>query len=182
MPEVKFERLSTAGDDADGASVNDEKSSVSEATMNMLKAACGPGCLGLSYACSRAGLGLAPVLLLILQSCCMYNMHLLVQLKQHGARSAGSKSYSDLGHLAFGPRGRALTDIFVSVQQLGICCVYFHFVAANIAAILVNTRIDPTADTRTKRTQMMVCCIRLCHKSQSCCARWVRSLCLRRCH
>lgn len=119
----------------------------------MMKAACGPGCLSLSFACSRAGLGLAPLMLMLLQGCCVYNMHLLIMLKQHAAHT-GARSYGDLGNFAFGKRGRILVNAFVCLQQLGICCVYFQFVSSNIAAVLVNVGFD-SAVTRLRRTQLM---------------------------
>ena len=130
------------------------RSSVPEAAVNMFKSACGPGCLSLSFACSRAGLGMAPLVLLVLQSCCVYNMHLLVTLKQR-APHKGARSYGDLGNFVFGPRGRVLVNTFVSIQQLGICCVYFQFVSSNLAAVLVNLGIDSVV-TRLRRTQLML--------------------------
>jgi amino acid permease len=132
------------------------KTSVTESTVNLFKAACGPGALSLAFACSHAGLGLAPFVLVCLQCCCVYNMFLLIWLKQHFqvprdahlSRSAyhsdevlikqhfqvtGARTYGDLADRVFGRTGRSLVEFFVGLQQLGVCCVYFQFVAANIA-------------------------------------------------
>ena len=53
---------------------------MTESTVNLFKAACGPGALSLAFACSHAGLGLAPFVLVCLQCCCVYNMFLLIWL------------------------------------------------------------------------------------------------------
>ena len=128
--------------------------------LTLLIAGClcsGPGALGLAFASSRAGLALGPALLLGLQACCVYNMHLMVRLKQHMAREApGRRSYGDLGEFVFGPKGSVAVETLVTIQQLGVCCVYFQFVSANIAAVLVNLGIDPSV-TRLRRSQLMIC-------------------------
>jgi proton-coupled amino acid transporter len=93
--------------------------------------------------------------LLTLQSCCVYNMHLLVRLKQHMAREGRGHNYGDLGEFVFGVKGRVAVECFVTIQQIGVCCVYFQFVSANIAAVLVTLGIDPSA-TRLRRSQLMI--------------------------
>ncbi len=120
----------------------------------MLKSACGPGCLSLAFAASRAGWVLSPVLIIVLQMCCVYNMWLLVQLKQR-FEGVGARSYADVAFHVFGPRCRQLVDAFVSLQQLGICCVYFGFVASNIDAVLINFGFEAT-ETRWTLVRLMI--------------------------
>lgn len=120
----------------------------------MLKSACGPGCLSLAFAASRAGWLLSPVLIIVLQVCCVYNMWLLVKLKQR-FEPAGARSYADVAFHVYGPRCRQLVDAFVSLQQLGICCVYFGFVASNIDAVLINFGLE-ASETRWTLVRLMI--------------------------
>ena len=119
----------------------------------MLKSACGPGCLSLAFAASRAGWVLSPVLIVLLQICCVYNMWLLVKLKNR-FEDVGARSYADVASHVYGPRCRKLVDAFVSLQQLGICCVYFGFVASNIDAVLLNFGVEST-ETRWTLVRLM---------------------------
>jgi hypothetical protein len=109
----------------------------------VFKAACGPGVLSVNFACSRAGLVLSPLVIMVLQFCCVYNMHLLIALKHRAEVAVGAQSYGDLGRYVFGSRGHKLVNFFVTLQQMGICCVYFQFVSASIDAVLVNLRAPP---------------------------------------
>jgi amino acid permease len=45
-------------------------------------------------------------------------------------------SFGEVGGKILGPKGKKLIDIFLVGTQLGICCVYFTFIATNIHAIL----------------------------------------------
>ena len=107
---------------------------------NMLKAACGPGCLSLAFGCSRTGLYTAPGVLLLLQCCCVYCMFLLTKLKAKLAPQ-GARSYGDIAALLLGPRWRRVIELVIAWQQLSICCVYFGFVGTNIEAILVSLHV-----------------------------------------
>ena len=117
------------------------KTTVAEATVNMLKSACGPGCLSLAFAVAKAGWAPSPVLIVLLQCCCVYNMWLLTRLKRQQSADTAEpavRTYGDVAARVYGARGRALVDAFVSLQQLGICCVYFGFVSSNIMAVLLS--------------------------------------------
>lgn len=45
-------------------------------------------------------------------------------------------SFGEVGRAILGPRGKTLIDVFLVGTQLGICCVYFTFVATNIHTVL----------------------------------------------
>lgn len=45
-------------------------------------------------------------------------------------------SFGDVGREILGPKGKVLIDVFLVGTQLGICCVYFTFVATNIHVVL----------------------------------------------
>ena len=132
------------------------RTTLPEATTNMLKAACGPGCLSLAYSASSAGWLLSSVLIVLLQCCCVYNMWLLIALKQRlEVVGAGITSYADCAAHVFGPRCRRLVDAFVTLQQLGVCCVYFGFVASNVDAVLINVGLE-ASETRWTLVRLMI--------------------------
>ena len=96
-----------------------------EGVLNMFKASLGPGCLSLPFAVSRVGLLLAPFEMIVLMACCVYNMHLMVTVKQNLAARPGLSgpvnTYGDCGEAVFGPKyGRRLIEFFVTLQQLGV--------------------------------------------------------------
>mmetsp|Transcript_73599 Transcript_73599/g.207237 ORF Transcript_73599/g.207237 Transcript_73599/m.207237 type:complete len:484 (+) Transcript_73599:111-1562(+) len=115
--------------------------STPQAAANMLKAACGPGCLALAMPCSKVGAGMAPFIMLCLQLACVYNMHLLVSLKQH-FQHCGARSYGDVGAHVFGRPGRCLIDACTAFQQLGICSVYFAFISSGVENMLLDLGVD----------------------------------------
>jgi proton-coupled amino acid transporter len=45
-------------------------------------------------------------------------------------------SYGDVASRVFGPVGQYVVNFFVVLTQLGICCVYFSFIATNLHAVL----------------------------------------------
>lgn len=66
---------------------------------------------------------------------CTYNMDLLLRCK----RAVGPTtplSFGDVGREILGPKGKVLIDVFLVGMQLGICCVYFTFIATNLHVVL----------------------------------------------
>ena len=57
-------------------------------------------------------------------------MCLLVHCRQE-LRASGARTYGDVAAELLGPRGRRVVEFFITFTQLGICCVYFEFVADN---------------------------------------------------
>eukprot|EP01051_Picozoa_sp_SAG22_P022935 SAG22_NODE_5705_length_964_cov_1.642117_1_plen_257_part_01 len=98
--------------------------SLAEGVLNLFKGSLGPGCLSLPFAVSRAGVLLAPAEMAVLMLCCVYNMHLMVSVKQTlvgRPATAHVSTYGDCGEAVFGPRyGRKLIEFFVTLQQLGV--------------------------------------------------------------
>lgn len=125
-----------------------------QATANMLKSACGPGCLALAYSCSKVSTGTAVVVMMALQGCCVYNMQLLTSLKQH-FEGRGVKTYGDLGQQVFGKPGRYLIELCTVLQQLGICTVYFAFVASGVDTACTGLGLD-LARIHVKRIHLMM--------------------------
>jgi proton-coupled amino acid transporter len=50
-------------------------------------------------------------------------------------------SYGDVAAHVFGPNGQSIVNFFVVLTQLGICCVYFSFIATNLHAVLPSGTI-----------------------------------------
>ena len=112
-----------------------------EALLHMFKGSIGPGVLSLPYALSQSGICFLPVVL-CLQAACAYCMLLMVKMKQDlesRPATAHVSSYGDVAAVALGGGlGRGVVDLFVVLQQLGICTVYFSFFATNVATLLAD--------------------------------------------
>jgi amino acid permease len=65
----------------------------------------------------------------------VYNMDLLLECKRLVSPNK-PLSFGEVGRAILGRRGKTLIDVFLVGTQLGICCVYFTFVATNIHAVL----------------------------------------------
>lgn len=50
-----------------------------------------------------------------------------------------ARSYADITLIAIGPKWRSVVDVMINITQLGICSVYFDFVAENLNALLPNS-------------------------------------------
>jgi proton-coupled amino acid transporter len=58
---------------------------------------------------------------------------------------AGVCDYGDVGHCAFGPRGRKFVDVSLVASQLGFCLVYVNYIAENLHMVigaLTNCRVE----------------------------------------
>jgi proton-coupled amino acid transporter len=93
------------------------------------------GCLSLPYAFSHVGYYIGVPLILLLASFTLLGWIMLLRCKQ---RLVGNLplSYGDVTERVFGPIGRSTVNFFVMLTQLGICSVYFSFIASNMQAVL----------------------------------------------
>jgi hypothetical protein len=133
-----------------------EKISVAAVVVHLLKGNIGPGAMSLPSGFSKTGIYAGPVLFVAvvrwlllggqregdwtdcssLQALVsVYNMDLLLRCKKLVSPRA-PMSFGDVGHEILGPKGKLLIDVFLVGTQLGICCVYFTFVATNIHVVL----------------------------------------------
>jgi amino acid permease len=99
----------------------------------LVKGNIGPGCLALPYSFSMLGTHGSLYFLLIVAVLCIVNMWLLVECKR---KVPGAKTYGELGLYAFGRKGEIVIEVFLTVSQLSICCVYFSFISNGIAPLL----------------------------------------------
>ncbi|POM65773.1 Amino Acid/Auxin Permease (AAAP) Family [Phytophthora palmivora] len=112
-----------------------EKISVAAVVVHLLKGNIGPGAMSLPSGFSKTGIYAGPVLFVVVALVSVYNMDLLLRCK-HLVSPKAPMSFGDVGREILGPHGKLLIDVFLVGTQLGICCVYFTFVATNIHVVL----------------------------------------------
>lgn len=106
-----------------------------ETYIHLVKGNIGTGCLALPFCFSMLGPGWSIVGLSVTGVFCVYNMWLIVDCKK---RVAGATTYGELGYVAFGNTGELIVELFLSMMQLSICCVYFTFIGSNISSLLTG--------------------------------------------
>ncbi|XP_049296672.1 proton-coupled amino acid transporter 2-like [Anopheles funestus] len=116
--------------------------------MHMLNGNLGTGILAMPDAFKNAGLYVGFFGTLAMGIICTHCMHLLVRCSHDLCRRYGrpSLSYAEVGYYALdsGPTWsqplaasfRRLINTFLIVMQLGLCCVYYLFVAVNLRELL----------------------------------------------
>ena len=114
------------------------KANFGRALSYSIKSYVGPGCLSLPLAFQHSGAAVGVGLLLSLLVMVTWNLRSLVLCKRH-YESQGVRSYADLASVTLGPRARSLVDVLVNACQLGVCAVYFDFVAENLNALLPSS-------------------------------------------
>ena len=132
------------GASSSGGGTDRPRTSAFGGFLNLLRASMGPGCLAVASGISECGVVLGSITFLFLQLACGYCQILLIQCKK-SVEGKGVQSYGDLAQHVFGPRGRVTVNVFVCLQQLGICCVYFNFVSTNLKAVIPKKEWDPNA-------------------------------------
>ena len=66
----------------------------------------------------------------------IFSMHLLARLKVGCEAEHGTRTFVDVGRLAFGAWGAGLVRVFLTMLQLGVCCVFINLVNTNIAVVI----------------------------------------------
>ena len=92
-------------------------------------------------ACLRAGLVLASILVPLIGFASIWCSFLLLKVRLTTESQAG---YGDLMSNAMGPKGRAASNLFIVLLQLGMCCTYFI-----VACKLLQTTLCPHVDLNT---------------------------------
>ncbi|KAE8746521.1 hypothetical protein FOCC_FOCC006755 [Frankliniella occidentalis] len=112
--------------------------------IHLLKGNIGSGILAMPDAFSNAGLVVGTIGTLVMGLICTHCMHILVKCAHELCRrtQVPALGFSEVVEAAFatGPSrtrhvshiAKILVNIFLCITQLGFCCVYFVFVAANI--------------------------------------------------
>lgn len=122
--------------------------------IHLLKGNIGSGILAMPDAFSNAGLVVGTIGTLFMGFVCTHCMHMLVKCAHELCRrtQVPALGFSEVVEVAFatGPSrtrhlshaAKILVNVFLCITQLGFCCVYFVFVAANIKEVVAQFWID----------------------------------------
>lgn len=97
--------------------------------LHLLKSNIGPGCLSLPHAFSMIPYSTSIPVFITIALITGFNSLKLDRLALPG------ESYSNLGLRVLGSRGGSIVNLSITVQQLGVCTVYFSFVADNVTKL-----------------------------------------------
>ena len=97
--------------------------------LSLLKGNIGPGCLSLPHAFTLAPFPIVIPSFIIIAWLAIINSLKLSRLAKQG------ETYQDCGNRMLGARGGTIVMLSVSLQQLGVCTVYFAFVADNVSKV-----------------------------------------------
>lgn len=116
--------------------------------IHLLKGNIGTGILAMPDAFKNAGLFVGTIGTLLMGIICTHCMHMLVKCSHELCRKVQvpSLGFSEVCETAFqtGPPSlqkysravRIIINVFLCITQLGFCCVYFVFVAANLVEVM----------------------------------------------
>ncbi|XP_050082423.1 proton-coupled amino acid transporter-like protein CG1139 isoform X1 [Anopheles aquasalis] len=122
--------------------------------IHLLKGNIGTGILAMPDAFKNAGLYVGLFGTLLMGAICTHCMHMLVKCSHDLCRrlQVPSLSFDEVCYRSFesGPVGlrrysklaRNLINMFLVITQLGFCCVYFVFVAANLREVVAHYFFD----------------------------------------
>lgn len=119
-----------------------------ETFLHVIKANIGTGLLGLPVAVFNAGIVVGPVCLVLMAIIAVHCMHLLVKSSRTWCRLKAKSSMSfgevaeecvKLYYPGKGWIGRLVINIFLSITQLGFCCIYILFVGRNLQQVFAHT-------------------------------------------
>lgn len=157
---------SDSGDEEDnrglsvsGHQISDEQETTScETLIHLIKGNIGTGLLAMPDALKNSGLYTGTFILPIIATLCIHCMHILVRCAHELKERVGVSGldYAEVGEYAFktgpaplrplAPVARTTLNVFLTVTQLGFCCVYVVFIAANLKQVvdcqLPDYRID----------------------------------------
>jgi proton-coupled amino acid transporter len=125
--------------------------------VNLCRGSLGPGMLALPHVFLFVGYGLGMGLLAVLSFVIMLNMILLVEtkhfcndrrkesLRAKEDREEGEETevctYPDIGREVWGRAGKIGIEVILVALELGICTVYFVFLATNLGVVISHTSV-----------------------------------------
>ncbi|XP_061840296.1 sodium-coupled neutral amino acid transporter 5-like isoform X2 [Nerophis lumbriciformis] len=108
------------------------KTSYGMSIFNLSNAIMGSGILGLAFAMSNTGIILFIILLVFIAILSAYSIHLL--LKSAGV--VGIRAYEQLGNRAFGPAGKILAAVIITVHNIGAMSSYLFIVKSELPLVI----------------------------------------------
>ncbi|KAM9324091.1 sodium-coupled neutral amino acid transporter 5 [Gastrophryne carolinensis] len=108
------------------------KTSFGMSVFNLSNAIMGSGILGLAYAMSNTGIILFVILLICIAILSSYSIHLL--LKCSGV--VGIRAYEQLGMRAFGPGGKILAALIITIHNVGAMSSYLYIIKSELPLVI----------------------------------------------
>ncbi len=96
------------------------RSSVCSAIFNLTNTIIGAGVLSLPFAFKHTGVVLGPLILFLVYILVLYSCRLLISC----SKLTGGKTYMEIAHRAYGPRGVLATQLSIIVSTFGACTGY----------------------------------------------------------
>ncbi|KAM5146026.1 sodium-coupled neutral amino acid transporter 5 [Mantella aurantiaca] len=118
------------------------KTSFGMSVFNLSNAIMGSGILGLAYAMSNTGIILFVILLLCIALLSAYSIHLL--LKCSGV--VGIRAYEQLGMRAFGPVGKIMAALIITIHNVGAMSSYLYIIKYELP-LVIQTFLGLTTKT-----------------------------------
>ncbi|XP_037776225.1 proton-coupled amino acid transporter-like protein CG1139 [Penaeus monodon] len=119
-----------------------------ETLIHLIKGNIGTGILAMPDGLKNSGLYTGTALLPVIATICIHCMHMLVRCAHELKERLGVSGldYAEVGYHAFttgpaplrrlAPVARAVLNSFLTITQLGFCCVYVVFIAANVKQVV----------------------------------------------
>lgn len=119
-----------------------------ETLIHLIKGNIGTGILAMPDGLKNSGLYTGTALLPVIAAICIHCMHSLVRCAHELKERLGISSldYADVGYNAFdtgptplqrlAPVARSTINAFLTITQLGFCCVYVVFISANVKQVV----------------------------------------------
>ncbi|KAL4591186.1 hypothetical protein LXL04_004138 [Taraxacum kok-saghyz] len=133
--EVQFE-IKNDINDREAHSTN-ANSSFLQSSVNMIGMLIGLGQLSTSYALENGG-WISSFLLITLGIACTYTSHLLGKCLENNRKS---RNYTDIGHHAFGSRGRAIAATFIYLEIFMALISYTISLHDNLKMVFLGTNV-----------------------------------------
>ncbi|XP_038604436.1 sodium-coupled neutral amino acid transporter 5 [Tachyglossus aculeatus] len=113
------------------------KTTFGMSVFNLSNAIMGSGILGLAYAMANTGILLFLILLVCIALLSSYSIHLLLKC----AGVVGIRAYEQLGQRAFGPAGKVVAAVIISIHNIGAMSSYLYIIKYELP-LVINTFLD----------------------------------------
>ncbi|XP_066436030.1 sodium-coupled neutral amino acid transporter 5 [Eleutherodactylus coqui] len=110
----------------------DGKTSFGMSVFNLSNAIMGSGILGLAFAMSNTGIILFVFLLISIALLSSYSIHLLLKC----SAVVGTRVYEQLGQKAFGPAGKVLAALVITMHNVGTMSSYLYIIKYELPLVI----------------------------------------------
>lgn len=114
------------------------------AIFNLMNAILGSGILGLAYAVKSLGILMYIAMLMIVAGVAFYSISLLLDM----CEITGKKSYEEIAEKAYGPRGKMINVICITIHTMGAMCSFLFICKYELPPVVkMLFGIDPCENT-----------------------------------